>query len=289
MMGDPKPFLKWAGGKRQLLPELKKYIPEFNRYYEPFVGAGALLFELQPKIAIINDINSELINCFRVIKDYPKQLIIALSWFFNTEEDYYNIRDWDRSKIWSDPLAAGMDFIRRAARTIYLNKTCFNGLYRVNSKGQFNVAYGKYEAKFKPDEENILAVSKYLNESQVTILNGDFEAAVKDAQEGDFVYFDPPYDPVSETANFTSYTRDGFGKDEQVRLCNLIGDLTKRGVNVMASNAYTPFITGLYDHYDFNLFEVQAKRAINSKGSKRGSVSEVIITNFVPRKEAVGE
>ncbi len=278
-MGDPKPFLKWAGGKRQLLPELKKYIPEFNRYFEPFVGAGALFFELQPNCAVINDINTELINCYRVIRQFPEELIDELSWFENTEEYFYNVRDWDRKR--NDPLSTFANLVKKAARTIYLNKTCFNGLYRVNSKGKFNVPYGKYKAEFKPDTKNIRAVSKYL--APVTILNGDFEAAVKDTREGDFVYFDPPYDPVSETANFTNYNAGGFGKSEQLRLRDTFLGLTKRGVKVMLSNADTRFISRLYEYYyGFHIYKVNAKRAINSKGDRRGAVSEVVITNYVP-------
>ena len=208
-----KPFLKWAGGKTQLLPELRKYLPpEFNRYYEPFVGAGAVLFELQPYTAVINDVNAELINCYNMIKWFLKMLVMELSGYKNDEDFYYSVRALDRVRNNFKP------DVESAARTIYLNKTCFNGLYRVNSKGQFNTPYGRYKNEFKPDEETILAVSKYLNESQVTILSGDFETTVKDAREGDFVYFDPPYDPVSETANFTAYNSGGFSRGDQARL-----------------------------------------------------------------------
>jgi DNA adenine methylase len=278
-MSEPNPFLKWVGGKRQLLPELKKYIPEFDRYFEPFVGAGALLFELQTKRAIINDSNFELIQCYLVIRDYSEELIKEFeNGYFDTKEDFYRIRSWDRSNNWPTMFKPW----EIAARTIYLNKMCFNGLYRVNSGGRFNSPYGKHKTGFNPDIDNIKAVSSYLSSNNVRILNDDFEAAVKDAGEGDFIYFDPPYDPISDTANFTSYTPSGFGKDDQIRLMRLCLELGKRGVKTMVSNANTSFITGLYNDFRFNFFEVQAKRAINSKGDLRGAVSEVIITNYVP-------
>lgn len=275
---QPKPFLKWAGGKRQLLSELKKYVPEkFNWYFEPFVGAGALLFELQPEQAIINDINSELIELYLVIKTIPILLIRELlsGDFKNTEEDYYRIRNWDRSN-WP----GGYHWHQRATRMIYLNRTCYNGLYRVNSKGQFNVPYGKYKVPFDPDVENISAVSDYLNQNDVVIWNSDFEVVVKHAEKGDFVYFDPPYDPISDTSNFTNYTPGGFSKDDQIRLRNTALDLTRRGVKVMISNADTGFINEIYSDTCFHIHQVQAKRAINSKGSKRGAVGELIITNY---------
>jgi DNA adenine methylase len=273
---NPKPFLKWAGGKRQLLPELKKYVPEFNRYFEPFVGAGALLFEMQPKVAVINDINEELINCYLVIKAHPKNLIDELTWFQNIKEFFYNVRDWDRKK--QHPLDTFLNSMRKATRTIYLNKTCYNGLYRVNASGQFNAPYGYYKTEFKPDEKNILAVSSYLINNQVTILNTDFVEAVNDAGVGDFVYFDPPYDPIDETG-FTSYTPGGFGKEDQLRLMRVAIDLTERGVKVMITNSNTKFINDLY-RGRFVIHKVASKRNINSNGTGRGAVKDLIIMNY---------
>lgn len=278
-MDNLKPFLKWVGGKRQLLPQLKQYIPKsFERYYEPFVGGGALLFELRPERAVINDINEELINCYRVVQNLCNILLrSAFSnngfHYENTENCYYDVRSWDRLVRWKDTPPT-----IKAARTIYLNHTCYNGLYRVNSKGQFNVPYGKYKNEFKPDIETLTAVSKYLNQPTITIRNMDFKEAVEDAREGDFVYFDPPYDPVSKTADFTAYNAGGFRKTDQEHLAQVCRILHQKKVNVMVSNSDTEFINSLY--WDFNIHHIRAKRAINCNGEKRGNIGEVIITNY---------
>ena len=276
-----KPFVKWAGGKRQVIDELKKYVPiEFDTYYEPFIGGGALLFELSPKRAVINDSNKELMNVYSVLCDevkFNKMCKVLNSYEINhSEEFYYDIRNKDRNKVMYGRLS---DYTR-AARTIYLNKACFNGLYRVNSKNEFNVPFGKKEKVNTYDGSNLITVSNYLSMNDIRILSVDFEEAVKDAKRGDFVYFDPPYD--SDTTTFNSYTEDGFGKEEQVRLSRVFKELDKRGVYVMLSNHNTMLINELYKGY--NIHVIEAKRNINSKGNKRGKVEELIITNFVNKE-----
>lgn len=270
-----RPFLKWAGGKRQILPELLKYAPKqpYKTYYEPFIGGGALLFALQRRRIIMNDSNSELINCYRVVKDAVEELILALSQHCNTEEHYYAVRDWDRS-----PDYARRSLVERAARIIYLNKTCYNGLFRVNSQGQFNVPFGRYVDPNIVDAGVLRAVSAYLNNCEVTILNSDFSDAVNDAKRGDFIYFDPPYDPVSDTASFTGYDINGFGKDKQMRLKEVFDELNERGCKVLLSNAYTPFVTDLYQQY--SQVKIEASRAINSNAQKRGKVDEILVMNY---------
>ncbi len=272
-----KPFVKWAGGKRQILDKLIKYVPEdFNTYYEPFVGGGALFFELSPKNAVINDSNEELINVFRCIKDEEKLTKMCNELNHHeanhSEEYYYKIRNIDRDKNKFNRLS---DY-KRAARTIYLNKACFNGLYRVNSKGEFNVPFGKKLKVNTYEGQNIGIIHAYLNFNNIKILSIDFEEAVKDAKEGDFIYFDPPYD--SDTSTFNSYTEDGFSKDEQIRLSNVFKNLSDRGCYVMLSNHNTILINELYK--DFYIHKITAKRNINSNGKKRGKVEEVIITNY---------
>ena len=272
-----KPFVKWAGGKRQILDKLIKYVPEdFNTYYEPFVGGGALFFELSPKNAVINDSNEELINVFRCIKDEEKLTKMCNELNHHeanhSEEYYYKIRNIDRDKNKFNRLS---DY-KRAARTIYLNKACFNGLYRVNSKGEFNVPFGKKLKVNTYEGQNIGIIHAYLNFNNIKILSIDFEEAVKDAKEGDFIYFDPPYD--SDTYTFNSYTEDGFSKDEQIRLSNVFKNLSDRGCYVMLSNHNTVLINELYK--DFYIHKITAKRNIKSNSKKRGKVEEVIITNY---------
>jgi DNA adenine methylase len=273
MERKPTPFLKWAGGKRQLLPELEKYIPEYRRYYEPFLGAGALFLALQSERAIVNDSNEELVNCYKAVRDAVEELIAALRRHSNMPEHYYAIRDWDRL-----PDYAARSSVEKAARIIYLNKTCYNGLFRVNSQGQFNVPFGRYTDPNIVDEGVLRAVSAYLNTANVTILHSDFADAVRDAERNDFVYFDPPYDPLSDTASFTSYDVNGFGKDEQRRLKEVVDELHQRGCKIMLSNAYTPFIIDLYQGY--RQVKVEAARAINSNGQKRGKIGEILVMNY---------
>ncbi|MEB3342753.1 DNA adenine methylase [Okeania sp.] len=278
-----KPFLKWAGGKRQLLSELTKYInrKSLNKstYYEPFIGGGALLFELQPTRAVISDKNQELINCYQVVRDSLDDLIEELRKHQennNTVNYFYEIRNLDRSPKEYNNLSK----VEKAARIIYLNKTCYNGLFRVNSQGQFNVPCGKYKKPNVLDEAVLKAVSKYLNKSQVEILNLDFSEAVENAKKGDFIYFDPPYDPVSNTASFTGYDINGFNKDEQKRLKEVFDELTDRGCLVILSNSRTDFIMDLYKDYQDKIKIVRAARSINSKGLKRGKVDEILVLNF---------
>lgn len=274
-----RPFLKWAGGKRQLIAEITKYTPrKYNTYYEPFLGGGALLFELQPKNAVISDSNSELINCYEVIRDQLNELIEDLRdhKYKNEESYYYNIREWDRN---FDEYKSMLP-VKRASRIIYLNKTCYNGLFRVNSQGQFNVPFGKYKNPNVLDEAVLRAVSNYLGSKKVKILNTDFEKAVRSAKKDDFVYLDPPYDPVSDTASFTGYDVNGFNKDEQKRLKQVFDELTKRGCKVLLSNACTDFITNLYKDYTIGIEKVSATRAINSNAFKRGKIDEVLIRNY---------
>jgi len=276
-----KPFVKWAGGKRQILDKLKQYVPiEFDTYYEPFIGGGALLFELSPKKAVINDSNKELMNVYEVLcddKKFNKMCKLLNSYEVNhNEEFYYDIRNKDRNKVSYNRLS---DYTR-AARTIYLNKACFNGLYRVNSKNEFNVPFGKKEKVNTYEGSNLITVSNYLTMNDIKILSVDFEEAVKDAKKGDFIYFDPPYD--SDTGTFNSYTEEGFGKEEQVRLARVFKELDKRGVYVMLSNHNTELINEMYK--DYNIHVIEAKRNINSNGKKRGKVEEVIITNYVNKE-----
>ena len=272
-----KPFVKWAGGKRQVINELLKYIPdEFDTYYEPFVGGGALLFELSPKKAVINDSNEELMNVYNVLcneEKFKKMCNLLNSYETkHSEEFYYNIRNKDRSKTAFNRLS---DYTR-AARTIYLNKACFNGLYRVNSKNEFNVPFGKKTHVNTYEGSNLITVSNYLTMNDVKILSVDFEEAVKDAKKGDFVYFDPPYD--SDTKSFTSYTETGFDKSEQTRLARVFKELDKKGVYVMLSNHSTVLVNELYK--DYHIYIIEAKRNINANGKKRGKVEELIITNY---------
>jgi len=277
-----KPFLKWAGGKRQLLPEIKKYLPKNigkTTYFEPFLGGGALLFDLQPKTAIVNDSNKELINCYRVIKDKVEELIeiLKIHKAKNSKEYYDYLRGIDRSKEYRE-----YSDIQKAARIIYLNKTCYNGLFRVNSKGHFNVPFGRYKNPNILDEAVLRGINDYLNQKSVTFLNRDFAEAVESAKKGDFIYFDPPYDPVSNTASFTGYDINGFNQNEQRRLKQVVDDLTEKGCYVMLSNSATDFILDLYKDYKETIV-VSATRSINSNALKRGKIDEVLVLNYVPK------
>jgi len=269
------PILKWVGGKRQLLPEIRKYIPKkVSTYYEPFVGGGAILFDIQPPKAIINDVNSELINLYQVVKNDVESLINDLAKHKNETDYFYEVRAWDRDLNFYQKLTD----VERASRILFLNKTCYNGLFRVNSAGQFNTPFGRYK---NPNIENpitLRAVSKYFNEAKIEFRNTDFEEAVKGIRKGAFVYFDPPYDPVSDSANFTGYDKGGFDRNEQIRLKNLCDKLDSRGVKFLLSNASTEFITELYKGYKIEI--IQAKRAINSNGEARGEVDEVLVRNY---------
>jgi DNA adenine methylase len=273
-----KPFLKWAGGKRQLQEVLRANLPSqwdrnLKSYFEPFIGGGAMLFDLQPPQATISDRNPQLINCYEVIRDAVDELIEELKQHSNEESYYYNIRDWDRNDILSTK-----NKIESASRIIFLNKTCYNGLFRVNAAGQFNVPFGRYKNPNIVDISGLKAVSEYLQTNKVSILNQDFQEAVNNAESGDFIYFDPPYDPVSSTASFTSYYVDKFDKDEQKRLKETVDDLSHRGCHILLSNAYTDFIRDLYR--DYEQVKVSATRSINSIATKRGKVEEILIKNY---------
>lgn len=275
------PVVKWVGGKRQLIDEIKSRIPKtFKTYYEPFFGGGAVLFALQPKKAVINDLNDSLIKTYKVIKDNSDELIASLSLHENTSDYFYEIRNED---LYPETFNLKSD-VEVASRLIYLNKTCFNGLFRVNSSGHFNTPFGNYKNPNIVNEPVIRAVSKYFNDNEITILNGDFAIACQEAQKGDFVYLDPPYDPVSDTASFTGYNAGGFGSEEQIRLRDLCVELDKRGVKFLLSNSATKFIIDLYKSKEFKskitIDIVKAKRSINSNGNKRGEVDEVLIRNY---------
>ncbi len=251
-----QPFTKWTGGKRQLLGELRSYMPEtYGRYFEPFVGGGALFFDLAPEQAVINDFNEELINAYRQIKNNPAELInLLIKHKENNSKDYYlALRSADR-----DGRISRMTGVERAARILYMLRVDFNGLYRVNSKNQFNVPYGRYKNPKIVDVDLLYQISEYLNENDIEILQTDFAEAVKDAQTGDFVYFDPPYIPLNETSSFTSYTHEGFSYEEQIRLRNTFKELTERGVYAMLSNSSSPLVEELYK--DFNIYFVEAQR-----------------------------
>lgn len=268
------PFLKWVGGKRQLAAEIEKMIPKsFSTYYEPFIGGGAIFFSIQPKKAVINDYNSELINVYNVVRDYPEKLIEDLKKHKNNADYFYALRSVDRDENFNK-----LSEIQRASRVIYLNKTCYNGLYRVNKSGEFNTPFGNYKNPNIVNEPTIRAVSKHLNLNNIKMLNVDFSDSLKNIRKGSFVYFDPPYDPVSKSSNFTGYVEGGFGEPEQIRLRDKCIELDKKGVKFLLSNSDTPFVNELYS--GFNIKKVNAKRSINSDASKRGDVSEVLIRNY---------
>ncbi|GHU47314.1 modification methylase [Spirochaetia bacterium] len=275
-----KPFLKWAGGKRQLLPEIKKQFPvhveEYN-YYEPFLGGGAVFFDLQPRKAVISDTNSQLIMTYMAIKMDLENLMTLLADYKqkNDKEYYYSIRNLDRDSKHFNTLSD----TEKAARFIYLNKTCFNGLYRVNAAGLFNVPFGKYKNPSLYEEPVLQNIHEYFNSSAVTILNEDFESAVSNADTKSFIYFDPPYHSPDKT-NFTGYQSKGFDENEQERLQRVMVRLTERGLRCLLSNADTEFIRDIYNHHYFHLIPVKAKRLINSDSAGRGSVSEVLVKNW---------
>lgn len=269
------PVVKWVGGKRQLLDELRPLLPKrITSYCEPFLGGGAVLFSIQPSKAIVNDLNGDLIAVYETIRDDVESLIESLKKHENTSEYFYAIRDMDRNK----DVYQAMSKVERASRLIYLNKTCFNGLFRVNSAGEFNSPFGHYKNPNIVNEPVLRAVSKYLSSSKITFCNEDFAVTLERIGRGGFVYLDPPYDPVSDTANFTGYNKGGFDRNEQIRLKECCDELTRRGIKFMLSNSATDFIKELYKEYDISI--VQAKRAINSDASKRGAIEEVLIRNY---------
>ena len=269
------PVVKWVGGKRQLLPQILPLIPKrMSAYCEPFLGGGAVLFALQPRRALVNDLNQDLITVYRVIKENADALIEHLSRHENTPEYFYRIRDLDRDR----EAYAALSDVEKASRLLYLNMTCYNGLFRVNASGAFNSPYGHYRRPNIVNEQTIRGVSRYFNSCDIAFFSEDFAAVLDRVPRGGFVYLDPPYDPVSDTASFTGYNRGGFGREEQVRLKACCDALTARGVKFLLSNSATPFIPELYSSYHVSI--VQARRAVNSVASRRGAIEEVLVRNY---------
>ena len=267
-----RPFLKWVGGKTQLLAVLEARMPvDYGRYFEPFIGGGALFFHLQPRQAILTDINDSLIQTYQVIRDQVEALIEDLGQHRYEKEYFYQLRSADRTSSFQD-----WSPVQRASRLIYLNKCCFNGLYRVNSRGEFNVPFGRYKAPKFLDAENLRACQRSLHSTQLDVRHfSEIETQVK---PGDFVYFDPPYAPLSATSHFTGYSQSGFSLQDQIALRDLCQRLNEREVFFMVSNSSAPLIFDLYQ--SFSLEEVMASRSVNSLSSKRGKIPEVIITNY---------
>ena len=269
------PVLKWVGGKRQLLESLTPLLPKnITTYCEPFVGGGSLLFNLQPKTVFVNDINRELIGVYRVIKDNVEELISELQTFKNESDYFYDVRDWDRNKTMYEARTA----VEKAARILYLNKTCFNGLFRVNNAGEFNSPFGNYRNPNIVNAPTLRAVNAYLNSATVHITSNDYADALKELPKNTFVYIDPPYDPVSDTANFTGYSRGGFSRADQIGLRTACDEFNAKGIKFMLSNSATDFIKEQYSAYNITL--VKAKRMINSNSNKRGEVDEVVVRNY---------
>lgn len=272
------PVIKWVGGKRQLLDDLAPLFPKqrVSFYCEPFLGGGAVLFKLQPSTAYVNDINPELIQMYEVIRDNVEELIIALGEHPNEEEHFYRIRDWDRDREQYEQLTK----VQKVARLIYLNKTCYNGLFRVNNAGEFNTPFGHYKNPNIVNAPILKAVSTYFQKAQLTFSSVDYaEVLANITKKETFVYLDPPYDPVSDTANFTGYTKGGFDRSEQIRLRQCCDELNRRGIKFMLSNSATDFIKEQYKAYNITI--VKAKRVINSNAMKRGEVDEVVVRNYV--------
>ena len=274
----PKPFVKWVGGKRQLLKQFRElnlyppecFNPESNTYFEPFVGGGAVFFDLLPKHAELSDTNRELVVAYNVIKDNVDGLIKSLKKHIYNKEYYLEVRAQDINEL-SD--------IEIASRFIFLNRTGFNGMYRVNKSGQFNVPFGRYKNPLICDENNLRKVSEALQ--GITITHRDYKDVLELAKIGDFIYFDPPYYPLNPTSSFTAYTAKGFFEKEQIELRDTFVKLHERGCFVMLSNSDTPFINELYSGLEgVSINKIIAGRAINSKGSKRGKINEVLITNY---------
>lgn len=277
MKGNPlvAPILKWAGGKRQLLPLIRKEIPHtYSTYYEPFVGGGAVLFDVQPARAVVNDVNEELINLYRVVQDQVEELIVDLNKHKNEIDYFYQIRELDRDRAAYAKLSA----VERASRILYLNKTCYNGLFRVNQQGEFNAPFGSYKNPKIANKAVLRAVSDFFTRSQIIFRCGDFTEALEGIESGSFVYFDPPYDPISDSSSFTGYDKGGFHRSEQIRLKEMCDTLDSLGVKFLLSNSATKFILDLYQKYEVKI--IQAKRTINSKADKRGNVDEVLIKNY---------
>ena len=276
---EPKPFVKWAGGKRQLLAELEKNFPkQFGTYFEPFLGGGAVLFDLlakKPNIKCsVSDLNSDLVLAYVTIRDKLGRLIESLenhskNYHKDSTNYYYEVRK-------QEPKSQ----IEKVSRLLFLNKTCFNGLYRVNSKGKFNVPLGRYTNPNIVNRENLITASKFLQSEKIKISCRDFESILKDAKKGDFVYFDPPYQPVSDTANFTSYTHRDFTEDDLQRLADLANQLNSKGAHVLLSNSNTKIVKKIFSSKKWKVKEIAVNRAINSNSQKRTGHKEILIKNY---------
>lgn len=275
-----KPILKWAGGKRQLLKLIKENLPTKmdGSYFEPFFGGGALFFELSPQKAYLNDINKDLIDLYKVFfnKDELAQLLLLLDDHKqkHSKDYFYFVRDLDRKKDYSS-----LSAVIRAARLIYLNKACFNGLYRVNSKGFFNVPFNKSKSVNLYEKANLIEIYNFFKASKIKFTSLNYSDSLKGIKKGDFVYFDPPYDDLDSKNSFKSYTKFGFNKENQIQLSNLFKKLSNLGVNCMLSNHETDLIKSLYS--DFNIIKVKASRLINSKVTGRKAINEVLIKNYL--------
>jgi DNA adenine methylase len=282
MMNNIPTIIKWAGGKKQLLAQFEPLFPNrIEHYYDPFIGGGAVALYIskhfKPKEVYLSDINEELINVYTVIRDNVEELIRELKEYKknHSKELYYKVRAINPKTI-SD--------VERASRFIYLNKTCFNGLYRVNSKGEFNVPMGNYKNPAICSERDLREASKLLKGARIEV--AQFYEGIKGAKKGDFVYFDPPYYPISKTSSFTSYTKDAFLEKEQSKLAEVFKELDKKKCHVMLSNSDTDFIKNLYENYDIR--KVKATRMINCIAEKRGKINEVVVTNY-KNKEKQGK
>lgn len=279
LLTTPKPFVKWAGGKRQLIPILNDNLPKsMGTYYEPFLGGGALLFhilsERNGQKCGVSDLNSDLVLTYTTIRDKANDLIHSLknhskNYQKDSKSYYYAIRE-------SNPRSA----VEKTSRLLFLNRTCFNGLYRVNSKGKFNVPLGKYTNPNIVNEENIRSVSHVLQSSKVSIKCRDFESVLNDAKKGDLVYFDPPYQPVSDTANFTSYTHKSFTITDLKRLANLCLDLDSKGCKVLLSNSDSQEVAEMFTDKQWKIKKIEANRSINSNSKKRTGHFELLIKNY---------
>jgi len=265
------PFLKWAGGKGQLLKQYEEFLPspkQIGRYFEPFIGSAALFFYLQPNNALLADSNENLIETYRVIQNDVDNLIRVLGSHKNDEAYFYQMRALNPNQ---------MGAVERAARLIYLNKTCFNGLYRENKKGEFNVPFGRYANPTICDPERLRTASRALQ--GVELLIADFEEATVGCDFGDFIYFDPPYVPITATSSFTSYNRDGFTVNDHIRLADTFHCLASKGCDVMLSNSSAPLVYDLYSGRGYTITEIEARRSINSNPNRRGPITELLITN----------
>ena len=273
------PILKWAGGKRQLLADITALFPvTYQAYHEPFVGGGAVFFHLDPDVGTINDLNERLTTFYEVVRDYPDQLIAENKTHEYAEEYFYQARE-KFNRALSQSTVTREDRIQQASLLLYLNRTCFNGLYRENSDGEFNVPFGRHTNPDWVQEQRIRKASRSLQGTDV--FNTDFDYVLEEATSGDLVYFDPPYEPVSKTADFNTYHADGFDRDDQRRLRDTAVELSKKDVAVLISNS--PPVAELYETYDtFAVTYVDAARTINSDASNRGDVAEVLITNVPP-------